>query len=120
MCIPRPPEAGVAGTVALLGPSRTGPLRRTASRERTHSTAVESMTQTSSVQVVVSRANTRVWRCVYRAIDQFGHVIDVYLSKRRDTAAARCSCARALNTTKVPPTEVVNRKTASALAFSMS
>ena len=30
------------------------------------------------------------WRYVYRAIDQFGQVIDVYLSQRRDTAAARC------------------------------
>lgn len=30
-----------------------------------------------------------VWRYVYRAVDQLGQVIDVYLSKRRDTAAAR-------------------------------
>ena len=30
-----------------------------------------------------------VWRYVYRAVDQFGQVIDVYLSRRRDLAAAR-------------------------------
>jgi transposase-like protein len=28
------------------------------------------------------------WRYVYRAIDQFGQVIDVYVSSRRDTKAA--------------------------------
>ncbi len=46
------------------------------------------------------------------AVDQFGQVIDVYLSKRRDTAAARCFFARALNTTKVSPAEVVTDKAA--------
>ena len=30
-----------------------------------------------------------VWRYVYRAVDQFGQVIDVYLSPRRDLTAAR-------------------------------
>ncbi|MCP3934655.1 MAG: DDE-type integrase/transposase/recombinase, partial [Actinomycetia bacterium] len=30
-----------------------------------------------------------VWRYVYRAVDQNGHVIDVYVSKRRNIAAAR-------------------------------
>ena len=29
------------------------------------------------------------WRYVYRAIDQFGQVIDVFVSARRDTEAAR-------------------------------
>src|SRR6478735_3298864 len=28
------------------------------------------------------------WRYVYRAVDQFGQVIDVFVSPRRDTAAA--------------------------------
>ena len=28
------------------------------------------------------------WRYVYRAVDQYGHVIDVYVSMKRDTAAA--------------------------------
>ena len=30
-----------------------------------------------------------VWRYVYRAVDQYGQVIDVYVSPRRDTTAAR-------------------------------
>ena len=30
-----------------------------------------------------------VWRYVYRAVDQFGQVIDVYLSRRRDLTAAQ-------------------------------
>ena len=30
-----------------------------------------------------------VWRYVYRAVDQHGQVIDIYVSKRRNTAAAR-------------------------------
>jgi transposase-like protein len=30
-----------------------------------------------------------VWRYVYRAVDQFGQVIDIYVSRRRDLAAAR-------------------------------
>ena len=29
-----------------------------------------------------------VWRCVYRAVDQHGQVIDVYVSRRRNIAAA--------------------------------
>ena len=30
-----------------------------------------------------------VWRYVYRAVDQHGQVIDIYVSKRRNTATAR-------------------------------
>ena len=30
-----------------------------------------------------------VWRYVYRAVDQYGQVIDVYVSKRRNLDAAR-------------------------------
>jgi transposase-like protein len=52
------------------------------------------------------------WRYVYRAIDQFGQVIDVYVSTRRDSAAARCFFTRALATTKVIPVEVTTDKAA--------
>jgi transposase-like protein len=48
-----------------------------------------------------------VWRYVYRAIDQYGQVIDVLLSVRRDAAAARRFFTRALRMLKVVPTEVV-------------
>jgi transposase-like protein len=36
------------------------------------------------------------WRYLYRAVDQFGQVIDVLLSEQRDTAAARRFFTRAL------------------------
>jgi len=52
------------------------------------------------------------WRYVYRAIDQFGQVIDVYLSPRRNGGAARCFFTRALATTKVVPVEVTTDKAA--------
>ena len=47
------------------------------------------------------------WRYVYRAIDQFGQVIDVFVSPRRDASAARRFFERAIGTTKVTPVEVV-------------
>jgi transposase-like protein len=39
-----------------------------------------------------------VWRYVYRAIDQYGQVIDVLLTARRDAVAARRFFTRALKT----------------------
>jgi transposase-like protein len=50
------------------------------------------------------------WRYVYRAIDQFGQVIDVYVSERRDAAAARRFFERAINSTNVCPVEVVTER----------
>src|SRR5215208_3894416 len=46
------------------------------------------------------------WRYVYRAIDQFGQVIDVFVTLQRDAKAARRFFERAFNTTKVLPVEV--------------
>jgi transposase-like protein len=46
------------------------------------------------------------WRYVYRAIDQFGQVIDVFVSSRRDTKAAQRFFERAIGTTRIAPTEV--------------
>jgi transposase-like protein len=48
-----------------------------------------------------------VWRYVYRAIDQYGQVIDVLLSARRDAQAARRFFTHALRTLKVMPSEVI-------------
>ena len=48
-----------------------------------------------------------VWRYVYRAVDQYGQVIDVLVSVRRDADAARRFFRRALTMLKVTPTEVV-------------
>jgi transposase-like protein len=47
------------------------------------------------------------WVYLYRAVDQFGQVIDMYASTRRDTAAARMGFERARTATGVTPTEVV-------------
>ncbi len=44
-----------------------------------------------------------VWRYVYRAVDQYGQVIDVLVSPRRDADAARRFFRRALSTVKVRP-----------------
>jgi transposase, IS6 family len=46
------------------------------------------------------------WRYVYWAIDQFGQVIDVFVSARRDAKAARRFFERAIGVTKVTPAEV--------------
>jgi IS6 family transposase len=46
------------------------------------------------------------WRYVYRAIDQYGQIIDAYVSTRRDTQAARQFFAIALGANG-EPTEVV-------------
>jgi transposase-like protein len=47
------------------------------------------------------------WRYVYRAIDQFGQVIDVFVVTRRDVKAARRFFQRAIGATKATPVEVV-------------
>ena len=46
------------------------------------------------------------WRYVYRAIDQFGQVIDVFVSARRDAEAARRFFQQAIGATKITPVEV--------------
>jgi hypothetical protein len=43
------------------------------------------------------------WRYVYRGIDQFGQVIDVFVSARRDTMAAHRFFRRAIGATKLAP-----------------
>ena len=47
------------------------------------------------------------WRYVYRAIDQFGQVIDVFVSARREAKAARRFFEQAIGATKITPVEVV-------------
>jgi IS6 family transposase len=55
------------------------------------------------------------WRYVHRAIDQFGQVIDVFVSARHDTMAALRFFQRAIGTTKVAPVEVVTDRAATYL-----
>jgi transposase-like protein len=47
------------------------------------------------------------WCYVYRAVDQFGQVVDVLVAARRDAGAAHRFFECALGTTKVTPVEVV-------------
>jgi transposase, IS6 family len=47
------------------------------------------------------------WRYIYRALDQFGQVIDVFASHQRDAAAARWFFEQAIGTTSPQPSEVV-------------
>jgi transposase-like protein len=47
------------------------------------------------------------WVYLYRAVDQFGQVIDVYVSKRRNTEAARTFFQHARTSTGVTPVEVI-------------
>jgi transposase-like protein len=46
------------------------------------------------------------WRYVCRAVDQFGQVIDVFVSRQRDATAAHRFFQRAIGATKVNPVEV--------------
>ncbi len=47
------------------------------------------------------------WRYLYRAIDQFGQVVDVLLSSRRDARAARRFFTKAMADTQSVPAEVI-------------
>jgi transposase-like protein len=50
------------------------------------------------------------WRYVYRAVDQFGRVIDVLVSACRDATAARRFFQQAMSETKVTPAEITTDK----------
>ena len=56
-----------------------------------------------------------LWRYVYRAVDQHGQVVDVYVSRRRNTEAARRFFDRAL-IDHARPVEVVTDKAKALLA----
>src|SRR6266498_1942824 len=47
------------------------------------------------------------WRYLFRAIDQFGRVIDVFLSPRRDAKSARHFLEGAIDRTPISPVEVI-------------
>ena len=50
-----------------------------------------------------------IWRYVYRAVDQYGQVIDVYLSKHRDIASARTFFTTAVSVHGMPAEVVTDR-----------
>jgi transposase-like protein len=47
------------------------------------------------------------WQYVYRAVDQSGQIVDVFVSPRRDARAARRFFRQAIGTAKITPVEVV-------------
>ena len=55
-----------------------------------------------------------VWSYVYRAVDQHGQVIDVYVSQRRDIASARILFTAALAVHGAPGEVVTDRAPALA------
>jgi len=55
------------------------------------------------------------WRYVYRAVDEYGQVVDAYVSERRNAAAARRFFDRALATAVIAPGEVVTDQAAAYL-----
>jgi hypothetical protein len=57
------------------------------------------------------------WRYLYRAIDQFGQVVDVRLSTKRDAGAARRFFMKAMASTDTEPTEVVTDRTQAYLGI---
>jgi transposase-like protein len=83
---------------------RFTPLLADAARPCRHS--VGNRWQVDETYVKVAGQWRGQWRYVYRAIDQFGQVIDVYVSPRRDTKAAHRFFERAIGTTKITPAEV--------------
>jgi transposase-like protein len=85
---------------------RFTPLLAEAARPCRH--AVGSSWQVDETYVKVAGR----WRYVYRAIDQTGQVIDVFVSPRRDAPAARRFFERAVATTNVTPVEVVTDQAA--------
>ena len=50
-----------------------------------------------------------VWRYVYRAVDQHGQVIDVYVSQRRDITSARTFFTAALAVHDDPAEVITDR-----------
>src|SRR5688500_2906531 len=52
------------------------------------------------------------WAYCYRAIDQDGQIVDVYVSRRRNAAAARAFFERAMTETSRTPDRVVTDKAA--------
>jgi transposase-like protein len=88
---------------------RFTPLLAEAARPRRH--AIGDRWYVDETYVKVSGR----WRYVYRAIDQFDQVIDVFASTRRDAEAARRFFKRAIGMTKVDPVEVVTDRAATYL-----
>jgi transposase, IS6 family len=76
---------------------RFAPLLAEAARPSRHAVGDRWQVDEASVKVAGR------WRYVYRAVDQFGQVIDVFISARRHATAARPFFQQAMSATKVTP-----------------
>jgi IS6 family transposase len=85
---------------------RFAPLLADAARPCRHTIATRWQVDETYVKVAGR------WRYVYRAVDQFGQVIDVFVSPRRDATAARRCFQRAILTTRNQPAGVVTDRAA--------
>ncbi len=83
---------------------RFAPLLQAAARPCRHSVGTIWRVDETYVKVAGK------WRYVYRAVDQYGQVVDVYLSLRRNKEAARRFFQRALSSTMAVPEEIVTDK----------
>ncbi|PZS28728.1 MAG: IS6 family transposase [Pseudonocardiales bacterium] len=85
---------------------RFTPLLIDAARPRRHAPGDRWFVDETYVKI------TGRWVYLYRAIDQFGQVIDVLVSEKRDLAATRRFFSQALSTTTLTPVEVITDKAA--------
>jgi transposase-like protein len=85
---------------------RFTPLLADAARPCRHAVGDRRQVDETYVKVAGKR------RYVYRAVDQFGQVIDILVSPHRDAQAARRFFDRAIDTTKMTPVEVITDRAA--------
>jgi transposase, IS6 family len=98
-------EPGVDHVTVYRWVQRFTPLFAEAARPARHATGGRWFVDETYVKVVGR------WRYLYRAVDQYGQVIDVLLSEQRDTPAARRFFTRALRCGPAP-VEVTTDKAA--------
>lgn len=103
-----------SGTVALRdeGLGQAGVMLIDAARPRRHAPGERWFVDETYIKA------TRRWVYLYRAIDQFGQVIDVLIAQQRDLAASRRFFARELEH-GTRPTEVTTDRAATTLGCSM-
>ena len=73
---------------------------------RAHRTAVGSRWRVDETYLKIGKR----WRYLYRAIDEQGQIVDVYLSDRRDTAAAQAFFEGAIHRSNVTANRVTTDK----------
>ncbi len=73
---------------------------------RAHRSAIGGRWQVDETYIKVGKR----WHYLYRAIDEHGQIVDVYLSDRRTTAAAQVFFDGAIQTSKVAPTRITTDK----------